>query len=74
MGWISRFKRRFAPTPVSDDEMNELRDRTAQDKAKVHARDEEVREVSLRLRAQREQNHFGPLVWAALRGEAEPDV
>lgn len=74
MGWISRLKRRFAPPPMSDDEMTALQNRTDRDRATVHARDEEVRDVSSRLRAQREQNHFGPLIWAALRGEAEPDV
>ena len=74
MSWLSKLKRRFDPPPVTEQETAQLQDRADQDEAQALARDEEVREVVNSLRRQRQQNHFGPLIWAALRGEAEPDV
>lgn len=74
MSWLSRLKRRFDPPPVTEQETAQLQDRSEQDEAHTLARDEEVRQVVDGLRRQRQQNHFGPLIWAALRGEAEPDV
>ncbi|WP_421648046.1 DUF7620 family protein [Nocardiopsis alba] len=70
--WIDRIVRTFAPPPVTAEEIARFRDLSAEGAAQVRARDEEVQEVTNRLLRQREQNHFGPLIWAALRGE--PDV
>lgn len=74
MKWLSRLRRKFDPPPVTEQETAQLQDRSNQDDATARARDKEVREVASNLLRQRQQNHFGPLVWAALRGEAEPDV
>lgn len=69
--WIHRIVRRFAPPPVTAGEVHEMQEQADRGAARDRARDEEIREVTSRLRRQREQNHFGPLVWAALRGEPD---
>lgn len=74
MTWFSRLKRRFASPPVTDEELSQLRDRSEQDGAKARAREKEVHDVASRLHWQRHQNHFGPLIWQALRGEGGADV
>ena len=67
--WLHRIVRTFAPPPVSDAEMQQIRERSEEGASQARARDEEVRDVAARLLRQRQQNHFGPLIWAALRGE-----
>ncbi|WP_435110151.1 DUF7620 family protein [Nocardiopsis synnemataformans] len=69
--WLNRVLRRFAPLPITDEEITQIRQRSDQGVAEARARDEEVRDISRRLKRQREQNNFGPLVWAALRGETD---
>ena len=71
--WLSRLVRWLtsSPPPICDEEMKVLRERTEAGQALAEERDPEVREVSTRLRWQRETNHFGPLIWAALRGETD---
>lgn len=71
-GWVDKIVRTFAPPPVTAGEVHEMQERTDRGAEQDKARDEEIREVTSRLRRQREENHFGPLIWAALRGE--PDV
>ena len=69
--WLDRIVRSFAPPPLSDEEMRLIRERTEEGVQQARARDDEVREVAARLLRQREENHFGPLIWAALRGEPD---
>lgn len=69
--WLSRLKRRFDPPPVTTEEITQIRQRTERGAEEARAIDREVRDVVRRLRVQREENHFGPLIWAALRGESD---
>lgn len=69
--WIYRIVHTFAPPPVTEAEVHELQELTERGTEQDKARDAEIREVTSRLRRQREQNHFGPLIWAALRGESD---
>lgn len=69
--WLRRLKRRFDPPPVSDEELTRIRRRTDEGAAQARAIDGEVRDIAARLKYQREENHFGPIIWAALRGESD---
>lgn len=71
MKWCRKLRWRFDPPPVTDEEMSEFRERTEEGVELVRALDDEVRDVVARLRRQRQENHFGPLIWAALRGESD---
>lgn len=64
-------RRRFDPPPVTAAEVAEARERAEEGVELTRALDREVREVARRLLRQREQNNFGPLIWAALRGESD---
>jgi len=70
-GWLDRIVRTFSPPPVTEEEITELAKRTEKGAEQARRRDGEVRDVVRRLAAQREENHFGPLVWAAIRGESD---
>lgn len=70
--WLDRIVRTFSPPPVTSEEIHELAERTERGVQQARDRDDEIRDVTSRLRRQREQNHFGPLIWSALQGE--PDV
>lgn len=69
--WLERVQRRFAPPPVTDAELQQARQRAEEGAEQADAVDEQVRDVAARLRSQRAENHFGPLIWAALRGESD---
>ncbi|MGW9447046.1 DUF7620 family protein [Bacillus mobilis] len=71
MNWCSRLRRRFDPPPMTRGEIAELKDRSEEASAQTRALDEEVHDVAARLRHQRTQNNFGPLIWAALQGETD---
>lgn len=64
-------RRRFDPPPVTPAEAAEDRERTEASVARTRAVDSDVHDVVARLRRQRQENHFGPLIWAALRGESD---
>ncbi|MFL1427140.1 MULTISPECIES: DUF7620 family protein [unclassified Nocardiopsis] len=71
MSWLRRLRREYDPPPITDEEITAARDRAEEGVRQARALDAEVREVVARLRRQREENHFGPLIWAALRGESD---
>lgn len=73
MTWLCRrLKHRFDPPPVSREELVRVREESQERAAHTAAQEKEVRTVVARLRHQRTENHFGPMIWSALRGE--PDV
>jgi len=67
-------RRRFDPPPVTADEVAQARERTEKGVARTRALDPEVRDIAARLKIQRTENHFGPLIWQALTGEGGADV
>ena len=72
MKWLSRWCRHRAPEPpVTCEEAVAERARAERDMADAIRRDPLVRDVVRRLAVQREENHFGPVIWAALRGESD---
>ncbi|MCP3017313.1 hypothetical protein NGM33_28680 [Nocardiopsis dassonvillei] len=56
---------------MSDEEMEKAREAVEKRSEQTDVLGEEVRKVAARLRHQRTENHFGPLIWAALRGESD---
>lgn len=72
MSWLRRFCRHRAPDPpVSEEQARDARVRAERALADARMRDASVHDVARRLAHQREVNHFGPIIWAALRGESD---
>ncbi|WP_449657178.1 DUF7620 family protein [Streptomonospora wellingtoniae] len=71
MRWLGWCRHRAPDPPVSEEEARAARVRAEGDMAAAVGRDPVVRDVVRRLAAQREQNHFGPVIWRALRGESD---
>ncbi|GAA1454108.1 DUF7620 family protein [Nocardiopsis tropica] len=71
MKWCRKLRRKFDPPPVSRAELVQAREEADADTARTAEVDKQVRDIVARLRRQRTENHFGPLIWAALRGESD---
>lgn len=72
MKWLRGLCRHRAPDPpVSEEEAHAARRAAERALAQARLRDGSVRDVANRLAAQRETNHFGPMIWRALRGEGD---
>lgn len=71
MRWLRRLCAHRSPDPpVSEAQARDARVVAERSMAEAIRRDATVRDVARRLARQREENHFGPLIWAALRGES----
>lgn len=71
MRWLRLCRHRAPDPPVSEEEAAAARERAEHDVAAAIRRDPLVRDVVRRLGAQGQQNHFGPVIWRALRGESD---
>ncbi|KOX10152.1 hypothetical protein [Nocardiopsis sp. NRRL B-16309] len=69
--WLIRVALRFGPPPVTEEEVAQIRELTERATAQTQERQAEVSDVVRRLTGLRDRNNFGPMVWAALRGESD---
>lgn len=71
MKWLRWCRHEAVDPPVSAEQARAERARAERDVVEAIRRDPQVRSVARRLARQREENHFGPLIWAALRGDTD---
>jgi len=74
MKWCRKLRHRFDPPPVSRADLAQAREDADADTARTAEVDKQVRDIVARLRRQRTENNFGPMIWQALTGEGGADV